>query len=324
MRLHTISRWVRIVAGYCLAVGAVAHAQDFPAKPITVVVPFPAGGATDVVARAVTNEMSKILGQPMVVDNRPGAGGNVGTAIVAKAAADGYTLAVVGNSFAVNPSLYAQMPFAPPDLRAVAMLGEVPFVMITHTEAPFADVNGLLAYGRGQPERITYASGGNGTVSHLGAHWFLTEADIRAVHVPYRGIAPALMDLMGKQVNLALDTMINSTQLIRQEKVKPLFVTSPTRLPTLPTIPTVAEIGFPGLTFSAWMAMVAPAGTPDSIVIRLNAAANQALRSSDAQKALAAVGVQPLPESSAYASEYLAREISRWGHVVRSSNAKVE
>jgi len=259
MRLDAIFRWARIMAGYLLAMSAVAHAQDFPAKPITVVVPFPAGGATDVVARAVVSEMSKILGQAMVVDNRPGAGGNVGTAIVAKAAADGYTLAVVGNSFAVNPSLYAQMPFTPSELRAVAMLGEVPFVMITHPEAPFADANGFLAYGRGQPERIIYGSGGNGTVSHLGAHWFLNEADIRAVHVPYRGIAPALMGLMGKQVNLTLDTMINSTQLIKQGKVKPLFVTSRARLSTLPTVPTVAEIGFPKLAFSAWMAMVAAA-----------------------------------------------------------------
>jgi len=277
-----------------------------------------------VVARAVVSEMSKILGQAMVVDNRPGAGGNVGTAIVAKAAADGYTLAVVGNSFAVNPSLYAQMPFTPSELRAVAMLGEVPFVMITHPEAPFADANGFLAYGRGQPERIIYGSGGNGTVSHLGAHWFLNEADIRAVHVPYRGIAPALMGLMGKQVNLTLDTMINSTQLIKQGKVKPLFVTSRARLSTLPTVPTVAEIGFPKLAFSAWMAMVAPSDTPDGIVSRLNAAANQALRSPQVQQALQAVGVQPLPESTVYAREYLAREISRWGDVVRSSNAKVE
>lgn len=306
-----------------LTLATQAAAQTFPDKPLRFIVPFPPGGTTDSIARIVANQTSAILGQNIIVENRPGAGGNIGTAQVAQAEPDGYTLGVVGNSFAVNPALYGSLPFDPAGMRAVALLGEVPFVMIASPAAPFQDVAGLVEQAR-QPQGLAYASGGNGTVSHLGMHWFTDLAGVPMTHVPYRGVAPAVTDVMGGQVPVMLDTLVNSTPPLQAGRVRPLLVTTAEREPGLPEVPTAAEAGFPDLVFSAWIAVVAPAGTPEPVVTRLNEAVNEALRSPEVVEAFARTGTQPRPISVAETQDYLKRETERWGEVVRSSGAKVD
>jgi len=315
---------LRVLLGASLlTVAAQASAQAFPDKPLRFIVPFPPGGTTDSIARIVANQTAGILGQNIIVENRPGAGGNIGTAQVAQAEPDGYTLAVVGNSFAVNPALYDSLPFDPAGMSAVALLGEVPFVMIASPSAPFQDVAGLLEHAR-QPQGMAYASGGNGTVSHLGMHWFTDQAGVPMTHVPYRGVAPAVTDVMGGQVPVMLDTLVNSTPPLQAERIRPLLMTTTERDPSWPDVPTAAEAGFPDLVFSAWIAVVAPAGTPEPVATRLNEAINEALRSPEVIEAFGRTGTKPRPISVADTQDHLKRETERWGEVVRSSGAKVD
>lgn len=306
------------------AVAGVAHAQEYPTKPIRFVVPFPAAGPTDVIARIVATELGRALGQPVVVENKAGAGGNIGTDAVAKAPPDGYTLGVVGNSFTVNPALYGKMPYKQADLTPVAVLADIPFVLETGANSQINDVPGLVARARAEPAKLTYASGGTGTIGHLGMHWFADLAKILMLHVPYRGAAPAVTDVMGGQVDVFLDTMTVAKPLIEAKKVRPLMVTSRNRLPSLPDVPTAAELGFPDLTISAWIGIVAPSGMPQPLLDRINAAVNKALQSEDVKKTLASSGALARPGSRAAAADFMQTEEQRWGEVVRNSGAKAD
>lgn len=308
----------------CVAFAGVTHAQAYPDRPVRFIVPFAAGGTTDLVARIVANGVSRILGQPVLVENKGGAGGNIGTDVVAKAAPDGYTLGVVGNSFTVNPSLYSRLPYKQSDLVPVALLAEVPFVLETGPNSSINDLPALLAQARANPGKMTYASGGAGTIGHLGMHWFSDMAKISMVHVPYRGGAPAVADVMGGQVHLFLDTMTVATPLIAAQKVRALMVTSKTRISGAPGVPTAAELGFPDFTISAWIGMVAPAGTPQPVLDRINSAVNKSLQSEEVKKTLASIGAQSLQGTQAAAKSFMKSEETRWSSVVRASGAKVD
>jgi len=317
-----IARGAAALAGVVLAAGA--QAQAYPSRTVRFIVPFSPGGTTDVIARVVATSMGKALGQPVIVENRPGAGGNIGADAVAKAAPDGYTLGIVGNSFTVNPSLYATMPYRQAELQPVALLAEVPFILESSTKSSFRSVPELLAQAAARPGKLTYASGGSGTIGHLGMHWFTEMAKVSMTHVPYKGAAPAVTDVMGGQVDVFLDTLTVATPLIAANKVRPLMVTSRSRLPAAPDVPTAAELGFPQFTISAWIGMVAPAATPQPVLDRIGDAVNQSLRSEDVVRALAAVGAQGRPGPRAAAVDFMHGEEKRWANVVHSSGARVE
>ena len=323
---RSISRWIKVVAVAAVIVtcSGIAFAQGYPSKPLRFIVPFAAGGTTDGIARIVAQRTGELMGQPVVVENRAGAGGNVGTDHVAKSNADGYTFAVVGNSFAVNPALYRAMPYRQSDLLPVVLLAQVPFVMVTRPNSPFKTFNEMVAYGRANPGKITYASGGNGTIGHLGAHWLADLAKIRMQHVPYKGGSAAMTDLLGGQVDIFFDTLITSTPFLKSGQIRPLFVTTEKRIPTYPEVPTIAELGFPDLTFSAWVGVVAPATTSREIVERINAEVNRALSDSEVYQRLAALGAQPIGGTSLRALQYMTRETERWGAVVRGTGATVD
>ena len=260
----------------CAALAAfatLAHAQTpYPTKPIRIVVPFPAGGTTDILARAVAQRLTETLGQPVVVDNRPGAGGNIGAELVAKAAPDGYTLLMgtVG-THAINASLYAKMPYDHVrDFAPVILVAGVPNVLVINPALPVNSVQELIAYGKANPGKLNFASSGNGTSIHLSAELFKTMTGVQMAHVPYKGSAPALVDLMGGQVQLMFDNLPSALPQIKAGKLKALAVTSAQRSSALPDVPTVIESGLPGFEASSWFGLLAPAGTPKDIIAKLN------------------------------------------------------
>lgn len=320
-RVISPGTWVTAIL---LTTGLPAQAQTYPTKTIRMVVPFAPGGTTDAIARIVALKTGELLGQMIVVDNRAGAGGNIGTDQVAKSAPDGYTIAMVGNSFTVNPALYSSMPYKQSDLVPVVMAGMVPFVMVANPNAPFKTLPELIAYARVNPGKVTYGSGGSGTIGHLGAHWFAEMAKMKLQHIPYKGGSQAMTDLIGGQVHIFFDTLITSTPFLKSGQVRPLFVTTAKRIEAWPNIPTAAESGFPDLTFSAWVGIVAPATTPKDIVERINREANTALTTSEVRQRLAALGAEPFGGSTAQAMQYMERETQRWGAVVKSSGAEVQ
>lgn len=322
-RPHALARTLVGIAVLCTA-ASTALAQAYPTKPVRMIVPFAPGGTTDGIARIVATKVSELIGQPVVVDNRAGAGGNVGTDLVAKAPADGYTIAMVGNSFTVNPALYKTMPYRQTELVPVVMAGKVPFVMVARPGLPYRTLPELIAHARTNPGQVTYASGGSGTIGHLGAHWFAELAHIKLLHVPYRGGSQAMTDLIGGQVDIFFDTLITSTPFLKSGQIRPLFVTTDQRLDTLPQVPTAAEAGFPDLGFSAWVGVVAPAATPKDIVERLNREVNTALATPEVRQKLAALGAHPMGGSTAMAREFMAGETARWGAVVKASGAEVQ
>jgi len=315
----------RFVACLALALGAAAsYAQAFPTKPIRLIVPFTPGGTTDGIARIVAEKTGELLGQPILVDNRPGAGGNIGTDQVAKSKPDGYTLAMVGNSFTVNPALYRSIPFRQGDLRAVVMAGSVPFVLVANPKAPFQTVPEFLAYAKAHPGKVTYASGGSGTIGHLGGHWLADLSGVQLQHVPYKGGAAAMTDLLGGQVDIFLDTLITSTPFLKTGQVRPLFVTTPRRLADWPEIPTASESGLPKLMFSAWVGIVAPAATPADVTELINRKVNEALASPEVRRKLAALGASPIGGSPTDAQKFMDEETVRWATVVHASGAQLD
>lgn len=312
------------IVACALAVSGAAQGQAYPSKPVRLIVPFAPGGTTDGIARIVAQKTSELLGQPVVVENRAGAGGNLGTDLVAKSAPDGYTLAMVGNSFTVNPTLFKSMPYRQSDLSAVVMAGTVPFVMVANPKSPFTTLPELITYAKAHPGKVNYGSGGNGTIGHLGAHWLSDLAKIKLQHIPYKGGSAAMTDLIGGQVDVFFDTLITSTPFLKSVRIRPLFVTTEKRIAVWPDIPTIAELGFPDLTFSAWVGIVAPAGTPKDAMERINREVNRALESVEVRQKLAALGAEPIGGSIAHAQQFMAQEAVRWGAVVRDSGAQAE
>ncbi len=304
-----------------------AHAQaPYPSKPIRIVVPFPAGGTTDILARAVALKLTETGGQPVVVDNRPGAGGNIGAELVAKSAPDGYTLLMgtVG-THAINPVLYAKIPYDPQrDFAPVILVAGVPNVLVVNPALPVNSVQELIAYGKANPGKLNFASSGSGTSIHLSGELFKSMSGVPMTHVPYKGSAPALTDLLGGQVQLMFDNLPSALPHIKAGKLRALAVTGAQRAPALPDVPTVAEAGLPGFEASSWFGLLAPAGTPKDIIARLHAEVAKWLATPEARNRLAAQGANAVGNSPEEFAQFIATETVKWRRVVKESGAKIE
>jgi len=304
-----------------------AQTSDFPRQqPIRMVVTFPPGGSADAVVRMLLPRLNERLGQQVVVDNRPGAGGNIGLAVVAKAAGDGYTLGVgAAGALAANSSLYDKMPFDPQkDFKPVSMLAAIPFVIVGHPSVAAKTQPELLALARAQPGRLSIGHGGNGTAMHLSAALFAQMAQIKLVEVPYRGSGPAAMDALAGNVQLAVVDLPAALQHIRAGKLTAFAVTSPQRLPQLPDVPTVAEAGLAGYDSTGWFGVVAPAATPVAIVDRLSAEINAALGDEQIKANMRNLGVEPAPSRPAAFEAYIRAETQKWARVIQQANIKIE
>jgi len=315
-----------LLAFSALAAAPMAGAQAYPAKPIRIVVPFPPGGATDILARAVAQKLTDAWGQAVVVDNRPGAGGNIGSEIVAKAAPDGYTLEMgtVG-THAINASLYAKMPYDHvKDFAPVILVAGVPNVLVVNPSLPVSSVQELIAYAKANPGKLNFASSGNGTSIHLAGELFKVMAGVQMTHIPYKGSAPALQDLIGGQVQLMFDNLPPSLPHIKAGKLRALAVTSATRSSALPDTPTIAESGLPGFEASSWFGVLAPAGTPPAIIARLNAEIAAWLASAEAKEKMLALGANIGGGSPEDFARHIAAETAKWQKVVKASGAKVD
>jgi len=325
----TLLRALAAVAGAAAIAGtapAAAQAQAYPTKPIRLVVPFPPGGATDILARDVAQKLGEAWGQSAVVDNRPGAGGNIGSELVARAAPDGYTLEMgtVG-THAINASLYAKMPYDHvKDFAPVILVAGVPNVLVVNPALPVNSVQELIAYAKANPGKLNFASSGNGTSIHLSGELFKVMADVQMTHVPYKGSAPALQDLLGGQVQLMFDNLPPSLPQIKAGKLRALGVTAATRSPALPDVPTIAESGLPGFESSSWFGVLAPAGTPPAVIAKLNAEIATWLASPDAKQKLLAIGANAAGGTPDDFAKHIAAETAKWAKVVKESGAKID
>lgn len=303
-----------------------AAAQAFPAKPIRLICPFPPGGAVDIASRAIATEMTKILGQTVAVDNKPGAGGNLGGAEAARAAPDGYTIFMTTSGIqAINPVLYAKMPFDPnKELTPIAPLVSLSNVLVVHPSVPAKSVKDVIELAKKEPGKWTYASSGNGTSIHMSGAMFtqLTKTDI--LHIPYKGSAPAVTDLLGGTVHMMFDNIPSSLPHIRAGKLRALATTGAKRDPALPDLPTIAEAGVPGYESGVWFGLAAPAATPKDIINRLNQAAIEGARAPAFVKRMTDLGYNIIPGSPEDMARMLQAEIRRWTPIVKASGAKVD
>jgi tripartite-type tricarboxylate transporter receptor subunit TctC len=317
-------RWTLGAMFACIALGV--FAQSYPNRPIRLVVPFPAAGTTDILARAAAQKLTESLGQAVVVDNRPGAGGNIGSDLVAKSAPDGYTLLMgtVG-THAINPSLYSKMPYDHvKDFVPVVLVAGVPNVLVVNPALPVNSVADLIKLAKDKPGTINFASSGSGTSIHLSGELFKTMAGVDMTHVPYKGSSPALTDLIGGQVQVMFDNLPSALPQIKGGKLRAIAVTSLKRAPALPDIPTISESGLPGFEASSWFGVLAPAGTPGTIVARINAEVNKWLQSADAREKLIAQGAEAAGGSPEQFAAHIRAETDKWAKVVRASGAKVD
>jgi tripartite-type tricarboxylate transporter receptor subunit TctC len=301
-----------------------ATGTDFPAKPVRIVVPFPPGNLTDRLARLVGERLHEPLGQPVIVENRPGAHGNTGALEVARAAPDGHTLFMgyVG-THAVNPSLYPDLPYHPvKDFAPVTLVASVPNMLVVRPGLPARDVRELVALARREPGKLTFASIGTGTSTHMAAEQLKSAAGIDIVHVPYKGIGPAMLDVIAGRVDMMFGTVASAHPHARAGKLRALGVTTPARVPSAPEVPTFAEQGIAGFDQGAWFALYAPAGTPARIVDRLQQEISRILNRTDVAASLAAQGITPVGGSPAELAQFQREEAARWARIVRAARIK--
>ena len=303
-----------------------SNADDFPNRPLRLIVPFAAGGGNDTVARLVGQSLATRLGQPVVVDNRPGAGGVVGAEAAAKAAPDGYTLFLGGvGSHAINPNLHNDLPYdAIRDFAPISLLASAPLILVVHPSVPANSVGELIALARSQPGKLNYASNGNGSSSQLAAVMFASSAGIDIVHIPYKGLAPALADLVGGQDQLMFSSVVAILPQVKAGKLRALAVTSRKRMALLPDLPTIAETGVAGYETSSWYGILAPAGTPPAIVARLHDELVKVLAQEDVTRALAQEGAEPVGNTPEQFAAFIRAEKERLGAVIRSGKVRME
>ncbi|MEI6300184.1 MAG: tripartite tricarboxylate transporter substrate binding protein [Betaproteobacteria bacterium] len=321
-----INLFIKSIAIAALTMASIAHAQTFPTKPIRLICPFPPGGAVDIASRAIANEMSKTLGQQVVVENKPGAGGNIGGAEAARSAPDGYTIFMTTSGInAINPALYSKMPFDPnKDLVPVSALVSLNNVLVLHPSVTAKSVAEIIAMAKAQPGKMTYASSGSGTSIHMSGEMFkhLTQVDI--LHIPYKGSSPALTDLLGGQVMMMFDNVPSALPHIKSGKLRALATTGAKRDPTLPDLPTVAEAGVVGYESGVWFGLSIPAGTPREIIAKLNAEAVKGTRSPDFVTRMTALGYNIIGSTPEQMSDMLKKEVSTWGPIVKASGARAD
>jgi tripartite-type tricarboxylate transporter receptor subunit TctC len=314
-------------AAAVLALGAApfARGQAFPSKPVRIVVPFPPAGLNDVVARNLATRLSERWGQPVVVENRPGGGTIIGSELVAKAAPDGYTLLLTSVAHAINPSVYKSMPYdIQKSFAPIALVAASPFLLVIRPTLPARTVAEFVAFARTQPGRLTYSSTGAGGSSHLMGEMLKAQAGIDIVHVPYKGMAPALTDLMGGQVDFTFGSWSSVGPHVRAGKMRALAVTSRKRLAVLPDVPTIAESGYPAYESTPWWGLAAPAGTPAPVIAKLNTDIGEAMKNAELQALFRETGIEVLSGTPADYARFLDAEVAHWAKVVRESNVKLD
>lgn len=315
-----------VCAALCAAAASpLAWANDYPNKPVKLVVPYPPGGPTDIVARVVAQKLQEQMGQSFFIENRPGAGANIGAEAVARSPADGYTLVVATTAHAINPSLFAKLSYSiTKDFAPISQLTSGPLVIVTNPATPANNVKELIALAKSKQGGLNYASSGNGQSTHLSAELFNAMGGVKMAHVPYKGSAPALTDVMGGQADLMFDTMLSSMPHVKAGKLKALAVTSSQRSPSAPGIPTVAESGLPGYEAIAWNGLLAPAGTPKEVVDRLSAELKKVLDNPEVAQRFEAQGFAAAWSTPTAYAGFLQAEVDKWGKVVKTSGARID
>ena len=314
-----------IVSSVATAFPQQAFAQSYPTRPIKFVVGFGAGGATDVIGRLMAKKIGDALGQPIIIENKAGASSNIGAEMVFRAAPDGYTFYVCAITSAINVSLFPKLPFDfAKDFEPVALFANVPNILVVHPSVAAKSVKELIALAQSQPGKLSYASSGSGTSIHLSGELFKMLAKVDMVHIPYKGSAPAMIDMVGGQVQVMFDNMPSALPHVKAGKLRALAVTSAQRSPSAPDVPTMGEAGVPGFDVQSWFGLVAPKGTPKDIIARVNAEAVKALGSADIKERFMDLGAVPGPMSPEAFGDYIRAEISRWSEVVKVSGAKAE
>jgi tripartite-type tricarboxylate transporter receptor subunit TctC len=317
----------QILLSLTLSIGAAlgAHAQIFPQRPIKLIVPYAPGGSADIAARLITDEWAKRLSGVIVVDNRAGAGGNLGVDAVAKSAPDGYTIGLQTVSLAINPSLTAKMPYDTlKDLAPIGMVASSQHVLVVTNNLPAKDVKSLIALLKAEPGKHNYASAGGGSTFHMAAELFKANADVPLVHIPYRGGGPALVDTIGGQVSLSFPVLSAALPQVQGGKLRALGVTGTKRSPLMPNVPTLAEAGLPNYSFETWFMVFAPAATPKAVIDKLNASLNEALSSPAVAARMTKEGFDPIPSTPEQARARLEKELPQWGKLIKERGIKAD
>jgi tripartite-type tricarboxylate transporter receptor subunit TctC len=327
MRLNLVARAVLFAVALATLLAALpARAQTWPGKPIRLIVPYPAGGTADLLGRKIGQKLGETLGQHVVIENRAGAGGGIGADLVAKAKPDGYTL-LMGTiaTHAINPNLYPDLAYdAVRDFAPIALVAAMPNLLVVNPSVPAGNVRELIALAKSKPGELAFASAGSGTTQHLSGELFKKMAGVDMMHIPYKGNAPAVADLVGGQVQVMFDNIPISLQQVRAGKLRALAVTGPKRNPVLPDVPTIAEAALPGYSVTSWFALFAPAGTPAPIVARLNSETNKALADTAVRRQLADQGIEPVGGTAEQLAAHIRAELPRWKKIVAESGARVE
>ena len=295
-------------------------AESYPSRPVRIIVPFAPGGGTDLTARVVSQPLSERLGQPVVIENRPGAGTMLGTELTAKAAPDGHTIMIASASHALNPSLYKKVPYDPlKDFSAITLAISFPFILATHPSVPVQSTKDLIAYAKANPGKLSYASSGTGATNHLAGELFKNMASVDMVHVPYKGGGPAMNDVIAGQVQLIFGTVLETMPQVRAGRLKGLAVSSGKRAAFAPEVKTIAEDGLPGYDVTGWYAFVAPAAVPRPVLARLNKEMTAILSSPAVKERLTAMGAEPWPTTPEQGQKFIASEVARWGKLIRAA-----
>ncbi|HEX7889669.1 MAG TPA: tripartite tricarboxylate transporter substrate binding protein [Ramlibacter sp.] len=318
----------QVLAAALAATASTAFGQGptYPARPVRFVVPFPPGGGTDTTSRMICEKFSTLLGWTMVVDNKPGAGGNIGLDFVAKAAPDGYTIGMgQASNLAVNPSLYAKMPFDPlKDLTPIVSIAEQPVVLVVRADSPFKTLADFVQAAKARPGRVGIAQAGNGTVGHLAGELLERRAGIQVLQVPYKGAGPAMNDLLASQVETYFGNSVSVMGQLAAGKIRALAVSSARRISALPNVPTVAEQGYAGFDATTWLGLVGPAGLPADIVAKINAETVKILARSDVKDKLVQEGSEPTPGTPQQFAAHIRAEHAKWGTLIREANIRIE
>lgn len=326
MPARRIARALLVALGLAAVTASAQDARNFPSKPITIVVPFPSGGGTsDLLGRILQQKLQEAWGQTVIVENRPGASGNIGAASVAKAPPDGHTLLIGAAAISTAPALYKDPGFKLFEtLTPVTVIGTVPFMLVVHPSLPVTSVAQFVDYAKKNPNKLSLGSGGNGTIPHLGGELFKQRAGIDFAHVPYKGGILAMNDLVGGQIQFTIDGGSHVVTQVDAGKIRLLAVTSAQRLPAYPNVPTLAESGYPGYEASAWQMLLIPAGTPKAIVEKVQQEVAKALKSPDVSERLVKLGIVPSGMPPGEAEAFLRHEMNKWGEVIRVTGAKID
>lgn len=309
----------------CVAAIGTASAQSYPQRPVRLIVPYAPGGSADIAARLVSEAWSKSLGGTIVVENRAGAGGNIGVDAVAKAPADGYTIGLQTVSLAINPGLFPRMPYDTlKDLSPIGMVASSQHVLVVNNNVPARNLKELISVAKAKPGKLTYGSAGNGSTFHMSAELFKSVANVSIVHIPYRGGGPALVDTIAGQVDMSFPVVSAAQQHVTGGKLKALAVTGSKRTPLLPDVPTAAEAGLPDYTFETWFMVFAPAGTPKPVVDKLNAALNTALATQANKDRMLKEGFEPTPTTPEAARQRLEKEMPMWARLIKQRGITAE